>query len=118
MARYDEGGVLISPRFLDNTYNLVHTEWKITLGMARGRVALCSEQPSYLDVSARSAGLGIRICRTDTDWREALESVLSGTFDWASEQAAATNVVRRHYATSVVARTHAEFIARLMNRAG
>jgi len=111
---YDKGGVFISPRFLDNTYNMGHTEWKITLAMARGRVALCSPQPSYEDVAVRSAGKGVRVCRTDDEWDAALGEVLGMSFDWVGEQAAACRVVREHYATSVVAEAHVGFLDALI----
>jgi hypothetical protein len=42
---YNRGGVFISPRYLDNTYNWGHTEWKIALPMVCGRVALASPLP-------------------------------------------------------------------------
>ena len=107
---YSHGGVFISPRFLDNTYNLGHTEWKITLPMACGRVALGSALPSYLDVAERSAGHGLRICREAAHWRESLDAILSGGFDFESEENAAREVVERHYSTPVVATSHVQFI--------
>jgi len=111
---YDRGGVFISPRFLDNTYNLGHTEWKITLAMARARVVLCSPQPSYKDVATFSMGKGIRVCRMDDEWDAALEEILEPGFDWQGEQAAACQVVREHYATSVVAEAQISFLEALM----
>lgn len=110
MQIYAQGGAIVSPRFLDNTYNLGHTEWKIALGMACGRVALCSPVPSYLDVAQRSGGRGIRICRTDDDWLAAIEELLTGG-EAAREEEAARDVIRTHYSTAVVARAHREFIA-------
>lgn len=114
LSLYDEGGICISPRYLDNTYNPGHTEWKIALAMARGRFVLCSEQPSYVAVHERSGGRGCRICRTGAEWRVALDSILSGGFDWLAEQAAACEVVRRHYTTSVLAARHVDFIRRVL----
>lgn len=111
---YDQGGVFISPRFLDNTYNMGHTEWKITLPMARGRIALCSPQPSYKDVSYVSEGKGIRICSTNEEWSSAFEEIFSKDFDWQGEQKAAAQVVRDHYSASVVAKRHADFINNLL----
>ena len=107
---YGYGGVFVSPRFLDNTYNLGHTEWKITLPMACGRIALGSALPSYLDVSERSGGHGLRICREDADWRENLDAILSDRFDFEGEENAAREVVERHYSTSVVAESHVQFM--------
>ena len=107
---YAAGGVFISPRFLDNTYNLGHTEWKIALPMACGRIALGSPLPSYLDVAERSAGHGLRICREAAEWRENLEALLSGRFDFEREENAAREVVGRHYSTPVVAESHLQFM--------
>lgn len=107
---YDQGGVFISPRFLNNSYNLGHTEWKVTLPMAKGRVVLCSPQASYRDLAARSNGQGIRVCGDDEEWDAAFDDLLSDRFDWKGEQQAACNVVRQHYATSVVASAHVEYL--------
>ena len=107
---YGHGGVFISPRFLDNTYNLGHTEWKIALPMACGRVALGSPLPSYLDVAERSAGHGLRICHDDTQWRENFDAILSDRFDFESEENAAREVIARHYSTPVVAAAHLQFM--------
>jgi glycosyltransferase involved in cell wall biosynthesis len=110
MKTYDGGGVFISPRFLNNTYNLGHTEWKIALPMACGRVALCSAVPSYSDVAERSGGRGLRICREAADWRENLEAILSDRFAFEEEECAAREVVERHYSTPLVAESHVRFM--------
>lgn len=107
---YNSGGVFISPRFLDNTYNWGHTEWKITLPMACGRIALGSPLPSYRDVAERSNGRGMRLCESDEDWNAALDAVLSGGIDFAVEEEAARTVVAKHYSTAVVAAAHAKFV--------
>lgn len=113
---YDQGGVCISPRFLDNTYNMGHTEWKISLAMARGRVALASPQPSYCDLKERAGEQGIRICGEGEDWVQVLESMLAGKFPWGAEQERASAVVRQHYATSIVAQTHLEWLESLVRQ--
>ena len=104
---YARGGVFISPRFLDNTYNLGHTEWKITLAMASGTMVLCSPQPSYMTVSR--LGGGVRICDLDDDWSRAIEDVLARKTDPCVEGMAARKIVEAQYATPVVARRHAHF---------
>ncbi|KJS01684.1 MAG: hypothetical protein VR65_08010 [Desulfobulbaceae bacterium BRH_c16a] len=110
MNNYDNGGVFIAPRFLDNSYNLGHTEWKITLPMARGRVVLCSPQPSYCEVAERSANKGIRVCSDSESWLKALTELTSPSFDWVKEQQAACDVVKKYYATSSIAEAHLRFI--------
>ena len=111
MKIYGSGGVFISPRFLDNTYNWGHTEWKITLPMACGRVSFGSPLPSYHDVAARSGGAGLRLCEDDAAWRAALDDALSGRIDFAAEEAAARQVVAKFYSTPVVAVAHHEYLA-------
>jgi len=112
---YSEGGVFISPRFLDSPYNMGHTEWKITLAMACGRVALCSPVPSYVKVADRAGGRGIRILNDPDAWGEALEEVLSNSFDWEKEELAAHSVVDRFYSTREVATAHAAFVQDVVN---
>ena len=112
---YSEGGVFISPRFLDSPYNMGHTEWKITLAMACGRVALCSPVPSYVKVAERSGGRGIRILNDPDAWEEALEEVLGSKFDWVKEELAAHSVVDRFYSTREVATAHAAFVQDVVN---
>ncbi len=114
---YGGGGVLISPRFLDSAYNLGHTEWKITLGMACGRCVLCSPVPSYVDVERLAEG-GIRVCADDGQWESALEESLCGRFDREAEEHAARAVVAQHYATAAVAARHARFVAQVMDGDG
>jgi hypothetical protein len=104
------GGVFISPRFLDNSYNHGHTEWKIALPMSCGRVALGSPLPSYRDMAQRSNGAGLRICADDAEWSAALEEILTGKFDFAREEAAARQVVQQYYSTPVVAESHREYL--------
>lgn len=108
---YSSGGVFISPRFLDNTYNWGHTEWKITLPMACGRFTLGSPLPSYREVARRSGGAGLRLCEDAGAWTEAFDAVLSGGFDFSAEEAAAREVVRAHYSTPVVAAAHRDGVA-------
>ena len=102
-------GVIISPRFLDNPYNLSHSEWKITLGMACGLPAITSPQPSYLDVRERCGHpSAITICSTAVQWVAAFEEALKAPLVEAS--AAAREVVLRHYSTPVVASAHVKAV--------
>ncbi len=114
---YAHGGVFISPRFLDNSYNHGHTEWKITLPMACGRFVLGSPLPSYLDVSIRSQGAGLRICADSDAWTTALDEILSSGIDLVKEGAAARAVVKDYYSTPVVAVAHREYLAHVCTAA-
>ncbi len=111
---YAEGGIVISPRFLDSPYNMGHTEWKITLAMACGRASLCSPVPSYVKVAERAEG-GIRILESSEDWQAMLEQVLGDGFDWEAEEQAAHSVVDSYYSTEVVAGIHAAFVRDVVN---
>lgn len=112
---YAQGGICMAPRFLDNAYNMGHTEWKITLAMACGRIAVCHPLSSYEAVAERSKGRGIRVCRTAEDWDRVMDEILSGDIRWEEEESAAREVVERYYDTAVLARQHAAYIMKVMN---
>jgi len=114
LSVYTEGDVFISPRFLDNTYNLGHTEWKITLPMACERFVLASPQPSYLTVYERSNGKGLRICRTLDDWSREIEAVLRNHIDLGEEGKWGRRMVETHYSTEGIARQHANLMKQLL----
>jgi glycosyltransferase involved in cell wall biosynthesis len=100
------GGVIISPRLLDNPYNRSHTEWKITLVMACGLPAIASPQKSYLDVLERAADpSAVTICRSSEEWREALEEAFDMTQHVAASNAARMTV-ETHYVSEVMATQH------------
>jgi hypothetical protein len=104
----------ISPRFLDNTYNLGHTEWKIALPMACGRLTLASPVPSYLDVASRSHDQGIWICPDTASWETAFDRLLSNQVDWNTEAQAARNAIIQHYSTPVVAQQHTSYLNHIL----
>ena len=111
---YDAGGIFISPRFLDNSYNMGHTEWKITLPMARYRQVVCSPQPSYLDVARLAGGETVRVCATMEEWMVSLEKIIRRDVDWENEQLAAGRVVQENYSSSVLVRRHAAFMNKII----
>src|SRR6059058_4532650 len=51
-----ECDVIVSPKRLVNGYELGHTEWKITLGMAVGLPAVASPQQSYVEAIGHRGG--------------------------------------------------------------
>lgn len=112
---YSEGGVFISPRFLDSPYNLGHTEWKIALAMACGRIALCSPVPSYVTVAKRAGHQGIRISDSNAAWSQALDQILVDSFSWEEEEMAARSVVDRFYSTREVASIHTAFVRKVID---
>jgi hypothetical protein len=116
LAHYAEGGVIVSPRFLDTPYNLSHTEWKITLGMVCELPAIASPVPSYLDVAGRSAAGAVTICNASDEWRAALEACLENPARSRDSGRAAFETVREHYETGAVARQHAACLAEALAR--
>lgn len=111
---YAQGGIFIAPRFLDNTYNMGHTEWKITLPMACGRGVLASPVPSYADFARVSDGKGLRLCANDAEWEAAIDGAVRGGLFSPAEEAAAREAVQAHYSTEVIARRHRDLLAALI----
>ena len=111
---YASGGLFIAPRHLDNTYNMGHTEWKITLPMACGRGVLASPVPSYADVARRGGGRGVRLCASGAEWDAALGEALRGGLFSSEEEAGARETVQRHYSTAVIAAQHRGLLSTLL----
>ena len=102
--------VIISPKRLANGYELGHTEWKITLGMAAGLPAVASPQRSYVEAIEHRGG-GI-VADSPEEWRSALERLLDhGRREELGRRARETVVER--YSTPVIAHRYAELLASL-----
>jgi glycosyltransferase involved in cell wall biosynthesis len=100
--------VIISPKRLVNAYEVAHTEYKITLGMAVGLPAVASPQQSYREaIDARGGGV---IAASTAEWREALERLVRDPGLRADLGERARLTVRERYATPVVARRYLEVI--------
>jgi len=72
-----ESDFLISPKILKNGYEMGHTEYKISLGMAQRLPVIASDQPSYIDAFGNSA-VGY-ICKNEDEWYEAFKEILNST---------------------------------------
>lgn len=107
---YAGGGVIISPRTLDVPYNLSHTEWKITLGMACGLPAVASPVPSYLDVREAASEGAVTLCDSEAGWVAAFDQFLSNPRFLKACGDAAFGVVSERYSTEVVAQMHADVV--------
>jgi glycosyltransferase involved in cell wall biosynthesis len=105
-----EANVIVSPKRLINGYELGHTEWKITLGMAAGLAAVASPQQSYIEAIAHRGG-GI-IAAGPGEWWMALERLRDATVRAELGRRARETVIER-YSTPVVARQYAELLASL-----
>jgi glycosyltransferase involved in cell wall biosynthesis len=106
-----ECDVIVSPKRLVNGYELGHTEWKITLGMACGLPAVASPQRSY--VEAISHGGGGIVADGPDEWRAAIERLVEDPElrRELGERARAT--VEARYATDVVAPRYLELLRSL-----
>lgn len=106
---YSEGGVFLSPRFMENSYNLGHSEWKITLPMSVGLPVICSPLRSYSTVARRAEG-GICICNNITDWERNLGKLFQGELFNNYDHRSAVNLVNKYYLTSIVSKQHYSFV--------
>jgi glycosyltransferase involved in cell wall biosynthesis len=98
---------IVSPKRLVNGYELGHSEWKITLGMAVGLPAVASPQQSYVEaIEAHGGGI---VADSPGEWRAALERLLDPA-ERASLGARARRTVEERYSTPVVAQRYAEFL--------
>jgi glycosyltransferase involved in cell wall biosynthesis len=105
-----DADVIVSPKRLVNGYELGHTEWKITLGMAAGLPAVASPQQSYVEAIEHRGG-GI-IADGDEEWRVALERLRDPELRADLGRRARETVLER-YSTPVVARQYADLLGTL-----
>jgi glycosyltransferase involved in cell wall biosynthesis len=98
---------IVSPKRLVNGYELGHSEWKITLGMAAGLPAVASPQQSYVEaIEAHGGGI---VADSPEEWRAAVER-LRDPAERAELGARARRTVEERYATPVVARRYGDFL--------
>jgi glycosyltransferase involved in cell wall biosynthesis len=106
-----DSDAIISPKRLVNRYELGHTEWKITLGMACGLPAVASPQQSYIEALEGGGGF---VARTADDWGQAFQR-LRGDVDLRRDLGArARATVEERYATPVVARRYLDALRELL----
>jgi glycosyltransferase involved in cell wall biosynthesis len=106
-----DSDLIMSPKYLTSGYEMGHTEYKITLGMAVGLPAVASPQPSYVEaIGCHGGGF---VARTPQEWIDAF-SCLAGSPDRrAAMGALAQQTVRERYATDVVARQYLDLLVEL-----
>lgn len=103
--------VIISPKRLQNGYEMGHSEWKITLGMAAGLPAVASPQQSYVEAIGHRGG-GI-VADSGDEWTEALTRLAAEPRLREEMGARALETVRERYATPVVARRYRDLLRSL-----
>ena len=105
-----EADVIVSPKRLVNGYELGHTEWKITLGMAAGLPAVASPQQSYIEaITDRGGGI---VATGPGEWWMALDRLRDAELR-AELGGRARETVLERYSTPVAARRYAELLASL-----
>jgi glycosyltransferase involved in cell wall biosynthesis len=103
--------VVISPKRLVNAYELGHTEYKITPGMAVGLPAVASPQQSYVEaISDRGGGI---VAESAAAWAAALEQLSDATRRRELGLEAA-ETVRARYSTDVTSRAYLDTILALV----
>lgn len=110
-----DADVIISPKYLTNGYEMAHTEYKISLGMAVGLPAVASPQPSYVEAIAHLGG-GI-VARTSHEWLTALTCLVESPERRAEMGELARRTVVVRYSTPVVARQYLDLLAMLVGDA-
>ncbi len=106
-----DSDVIISPKRLVSAYELGHTEWKITLGMAAALPAVASPQPSYVEaISAHGGGV---VAETTDEWVTALASLRDPARRAEVGRLARATVVER-YSTPVVSRQYGALLRELV----
>lgn len=113
-AALADADVIISPKYLINGYEMGHTEYKISLGMAVGLPAVASPQPSYIEaISCLGGGI---VARTAHEWLTALTCLAESPERRASMGELARRTVAERYATPVVAGQYLDLFTELMSR--
>lgn len=104
--------VIISPKRLANAYDLGHTEYKITLGMAAGLPAVASPQQSYVDaIMYRQGGI---IADDLEEWVDAIQRLHANVALRREMGERARTTVLEKYATSVVAQQYVTALRELV----
>jgi glycosyltransferase involved in cell wall biosynthesis len=107
-----EADAIISPRTLENTYEMAHTEYKITLGMSAGLPALASEQPAYVEALKDGGGF---LCRSQEEWKEKIRWLIENPRERVAMGLKARDVVLRRFSIPVVAAQYQKALRGLFN---
>jgi len=100
--------IIISPKRLINAYEMGHTEYKITLGMAVGLPAVASPQPSYVEAISHAGG-GV-LAETPEQWLTALRNLAGDAALRADLGERAARTVRERYTTAVTAASYLQVL--------
>ncbi len=104
--------VIISPRGLENAYEMAHTEYKIALGMSAGLAVLASPQPAYVE-ALKNTDAGW-ICENAAQWEEKLVYLIGHRGDLEQMGRNARGRVIKEYSIPVVAQRYADALRRVL----
>lgn len=116
LKRYAEvlaqSDIIISPKVLNNSYELGHSEYKITLGMAAALPAIASPQRSYIEaIGHRGGGF---ICADEEQWQDVMERLATDAELRGCLGAEARKTVEERYSSSVVAQQYCDFLREIV----
>jgi len=111
-STYSTSDVVLSPRFLDNSYNNGHTEWKITLAMACGCVAIASPVPSYIEVATYGHQREVIVCDDVVSWDDAFRELIQNGVS-EDRRYAAWKIVDQFYSSREMVKKHLEYFDHL-----
>ncbi len=96
--------ILISPKIIKNSYEKGHTEYKITVGMAQRLPVVASPQQSYVEALSYKGG-GF-IARSQEEWHNALQKLISDVDLRTSMGLLARQTVEERYSAEIVAKQY------------
>ena len=94
------GDICISPRRIDNAYDLGHSHFKIGVFMGQGVPALASPLPSYKEIISTTNGG--KICHSADEWATTLNEILEDRNTLWQWSQAAYDGIRNTYSTELV----------------
>jgi glycosyltransferase involved in cell wall biosynthesis len=102
--------IIISPKILNNSYAMGHTEYKIAQGMAQRLPVIASNQQSYIDAfNNRDIGF---IAKTMDDWFTAFETMLSCSAQKRQEMGdLARECIVNNYSVEVISKRYLNVLA-------
>lgn len=103
--------IIISPKILNNGYEMGHSEYKIALGMAQRLPVIASNQQSYVDAfDDMKAGV---ICKDNLEWRNAFERLLESAITRQKMGDTGRKCVEKKYSVEVVSRKYLDVFKKL-----
>ena len=98
------GYTRVSPKRLNNAYEMAHTEYKIALGMAAGLPAVASPQQSYIEaISYKGGGF---IAGSKGEWQQALQKLIDDRDLRQRMGLLARETIEERYSTEVISKQY------------